>query len=123
LITGSRHATPDDMRLVWQTLDTCLPFAPAGAPLIIVHGACPQGGVDLAADQWALRQVDAVAERHPADWACLGTAAGAVRNSHMVALGANLCLGFPGPRSRGTWDCLRKATNAGIPTRVFPFAR
>jgi len=34
----------------------------------------------------------------------------------MVALGAKLCIGFPGPRSRGTWDCLEKATNAGIET-------
>jgi hypothetical protein len=36
----------------------------------------------------------------------------------MVSLGADLCLGFPGPGSKGTWDCLRKAVDAGIPTRV-----
>jgi hypothetical protein len=119
LVTGSRHTTSEDAQLVWQTLDSCLPFATATTPLVIVHGACPYGGVDLSADQWALQQPYAVPERHPADWDSLGKAAGMARNSLMVSLGANLCLGFPGPGSRGTWDCLKKAVDAGIPTRVF----
>lgn len=120
LITGSRHTTSGDVRLVWQSLDTCLPLAAPNDPLIVVHGECPYGGVDLAADQWALRHPGlARPERHPADWTGLGKAAGMARNSHMVSLGAAICFGFPGTGSRGTWDCLKKAVDAGIPTRVF----
>jgi hypothetical protein len=118
LITGSRHTTPDDAQVVWQALDAWVPFALPGVPLIIVHGACPYGGVDLNADEWAVQNPSAVPERHPADWDHLGKAAGMARNSHMVALGAEVCLGFPGRGSRGTWDCLKKAVDAGIPTRV-----
>jgi hypothetical protein len=35
----------------------------------------------------------------------------------MVDLGADLCLAFPMPRSRGTWDCVRRAKKAGIVVR------
>jgi hypothetical protein len=33
----------------------------------------------------------------------------------MVSLGADICLAFPQPGSKGTWDCARKAADAGIP--------
>jgi hypothetical protein len=120
LVTGSRHTTAGDVRLVWQTLDTCLPLALPGAPLIVVHGECPYGGVDLAADQWALNHPGlTVPERHPAARNAAGQVLGPARNSEMVNLGATLCFGFPGPNSRGTWDCLKKAVDAGISTRVY----
>lgn len=40
--------------------------------------------------------------------------AGLVRNQLMVDLGADICLAFPLPGSRGTWDCMGRAEAAGI---------
>lgn len=117
LVTGSRHATPEDGRVVWQMLDV-VALARPGQPLVIVHGVCPFGGVDLYADAWAVRHPRATPERHPAERFGPWPQCGPRRNSYMVAIGADLCLGFPGPDSRGTWDCLRKAASAGIPTHV-----
>jgi hypothetical protein len=86
-------------------------------PLIIVHGRCPYGGVDLYAHEWACKNGHQP-EPHPANWDTYGRAAGGIRNSEMVALGADLCLAFPGPGSTGTWDCIRKAAGALIRVQI-----
>ena len=87
-----------------------------GYDLTIVHGACPTGADDQA-DLWASNRGLTV-ERHPAAWDEHGKAAGPLRNSHMVSLGADLCIAFVEPQSRGTRDCLEKAREAGIPVWV-----
>lgn len=90
---------------------------------VLVHGACPvgDGGVDGIVARYihgpSRRMVSA--EPHPADFAARGPKAGPERNARMVAAGANLCLAFPGPGSRGTWDCVRKAADAGIPVEIY----
>jgi hypothetical protein len=91
-------------------------------PLIIRHGQCPYGGVDLYADRWAREHGHAV-ERYPADFKGGGGAAGPKRNTLMVNHGPtpDLCLGFPGPGTRGTLDCMTKAWEAGIETVVNAF--
>lgn len=113
LITGGRDWADRDT--VWRELDS----ATAGCGLVVVvHGACHLGGADIHADQWASASPNATAEPHPAsdfgDWPDCGPR----RNRHMVRLGADMCLAFPTPQSRGTWDCVRKARRAGIPTRI-----
>lgn len=75
-----------------------------------------------------------LAERHPADWPRCGPLcpndggrhrrarngasycplAGHARNQKMADAGAIACLAFPTPRSRGTWDMIRRAEAAGI---------
>jgi len=64
----------------------------------------------------------AQAEVHRADWKKYGRAAGPIRNKQMVELGADLCLAFPdhpkGHGSRGTWNCVKLAQQAGIPVLV-----
>lgn len=70
--------------------------------------------MDLWAEEWA-QKYEQLWEQHPAE-SCGGRLLGPERNAKMVTLGADLCIGFPGPGSRGTWDCLEKATNAGIET-------
>ena len=45
-----------------------------------------------------------------------GKAGGPIRNQRMVDSGADLCLAFTMPDSKGTWDCVRKARAAGITT-------
>lgn len=134
IVTGSRDYPCEDD--VWEALamavaENCDP----GDVFTVVHGACPTGA-DAHAVSW-LRLPDGdsgvaiVEEAHPALWErCLPDcyhrprpdgrcpAAGPRRNSEMVALGADLVLGFPlagdRKRSRGTWDCLDKAEAAGI---------
>jgi hypothetical protein len=83
---------------------------------VLVHGAC--GGADAMADAlWKLWGWPT--EPHPADFALLGRAAGPQRNTRMVDLGADLCLAFPLPGSRGTKDCVQRARAAGIPVRIY----
>ena len=57
-------------------------------------------------------------EGHPAEWRG-GRLCGPERNAHMVSLGADLCLAFPLPSSRGTRNCMRLAREAGIPVYVY----
>jgi hypothetical protein len=120
LVTGWRDWPLSHRHVVWCILNTTVVEAPSGAAIVVVQGECPRGGVDLWAKQWAGDRGHRV-EPHPADFAKGGRAAGPVRNTLMVGLGADMCLAFPGPGSRGTWDCVRKAVDADIPTRVFPW--
>jgi hypothetical protein len=113
LLTGSRD---------WRDLDGMVAalvdaWRDLGKPTrpVLVHGACR--GADTMADQlWRLWGWPT--ESHPADWSRFGVFAGPRRNAVMVAAGADLCLAFPAPGSRGTWDCVRRAQTAGIPVRV-----
>lgn len=116
LVTGTRDV-PNQFSLVTilTQLDDWLRLA--GGKMTLVHGDCPTG-VDAAAAHWATQHPGVTPEPHPADWDKFGKAAGAIRNSYMVSLGADICLGWPGPGSKGTWDCLKKAVDAGISTYV-----
>ncbi len=125
LVTGMRGKHADDTLplhhrdIVVSALTVVVAWgARDGRKVVIVHGKCHKGGVDLVAEQWA-QDVGVATEPHPADWG-KGRGAGNVRNGEMVALGADVCLAFPGPTSTGTWDCLKQAARAGIPGRVYP---
>lgn len=117
LVTGSRQWT--DVEAVYQSLfrERITTVGMGSRGMIVVHGACPTGA-DAIADAWAeaARTTAKVqVERHPADWATHGKAAGMIRNQEMVNLGADICLAFPLRDSRGTTDCMRRAMAAGIP--------
>ena len=119
LVTGWRHWPVDHAFVIEQALDAAawnLSLTGGSRPIIVVHGHCPHGGVDRYAHRWAEQHPHAQPEPHPADRGTDGRILGPARNTTMVNLGANLCLAFPGPRSRGTWDCSRKAVDADIPT-------
>lgn len=92
--------------------------------LTLVQGACHLGGVDdIAADlatDWGWTVESHPALRHPTQRFGRWPWAGPRRNEYMCSLGADVLLAFPGPASRGTLDCVRRATNYGIPTRVYP---
>lgn len=47
-----------------------------------------------------------------------GRSGGPIRNSEMVDYGADVCLAFPDEKSIGTWDLVKKAKAAAIPTFV-----
>lgn len=136
LVTGSRAWV--DQYLLREAL---LHAAVGHDEVTLVHGRCdprrPDGsvvrwdaalrarpavtdslrGADWLADRVAVEQAWAV-EQYPANWHRDGKAAGPLRNSAMVGLGAEVCIAFPLGQSAGTWDCVRKARAAGIPVRV-----
>ena len=89
----------------------------AGAA-VLVHGAA-RGADSLAADIGA--RLGFVVRAFPADWKSFGRAAGPIRNARMLAEGhPDLVLAFHDniAQSRGTADMVRRARNAGVPTRI-----
>lgn len=130
LITGSRHWT-DRRALVAALCKEIVDGLELHDQITVVHGNAK--GADLMARGIALDHL-INEESHPADWdrcasECdpthrrrthLGTrdsycpTAGLRRNAAMVALGAQVCLGFPLGASRGTRHCMRLAREAGI---------
>lgn len=129
LITGSRGW--NDYGAIWSVLKE---YDEIG--LVVVHGDCPTGADAHAATWVTLSAGRASEEAHPADWerdcdsSCYHKPrlkngrhycpmAGHIRNQKMVDLGADICLAFPMPDSRGTVDCMRRARKAGIPVREF----
>ena len=125
LVTGSRHEK--DFTRVDQQLS--LLFARSLNPVMHV-GDAP--GIDslaiVAYQNWFQR--DPVI--HKADWS-LGKAAGPLRNKAMVAAferscsaqwrPEQLCIAFPSPSSKGTWDCVRRALVARIPIQIVTLPR
>lgn len=121
LVTGSRswtdrHAIGDALRWgleqhAWLVVPDRDGPLMQWAAVTVVHGAA-RGADTIAARiaaAWGMN-----VEAHPADWVTHGQRAGLVRNSVMVALGADVCLGFPLGESRGTRHCMRAASAAGI---------
>ncbi len=99
----------------------------SGRIVLVVEGQCPYGGADEYAFEWAeAHRPLVIPERHPAPWKQLGKAAGFYRNTHMVNLGADVCLGFPGPpradgKRSGTQHCMDEAKAAGITVVTYPW--
>lgn len=117
LVTGWRNWPREASYVIHQTLFDAVRADPFfGRHVIVVDGECPYGGADLFAHEWAMAHpTRCTSERHPARWSTLGKAAGMARNQLMVDLGADICLGFPGPNSRGTAHCMQQARQAEIP--------
>lgn len=130
LVTGSRDWADHDL-----VRDALVAARYQSGPMVIVHGACPNGA-DAIASWWArqFRHLDITEEAHPAQghptedfgpWPGCGPR----RNAHMVSLGADMALAFIGPctkascrrpephGSHGATGCADLAEEAGIPTR------
>ena len=114
LITGSRDWS-DEMTLVDQ-INWAVDLLDIQ---VLVHGDCPIGA-DPMADR-AAKRLGLLVYKYPADWNAIrkaGLGPGPTRNQYMVDGGAELCLAFPMPTSKGTWDTVRRCHTAGIPTLV-----
>lgn len=114
LICGSRGWS--DSRPIRALVDSL----PDGTT--VVHGAAP-GADSLAGEAVRLRRVasggDIKEERHPADWARHGRAAGPIRNREMLNSGIDQVYAFRLPgESPGTDHMVRIAREAGIPVTV-----
>jgi hypothetical protein len=118
LVTGSRDwRHPETIR---RALDhahnTMLYTFDENATFVVVHG------VARGADTTAHLHADScnwTTKPHPADWTHLGKRAGMIRNTEMVADGAQTCLAFIRNHSRGATACAAMAERAGIPTLRF----
>jgi hypothetical protein len=114
IVTGSRNLK--DSAIVSKYLDRVPAWLGVEASdVTVVHGGA--NGADELAACWA-RAHGAAIEEHRADWDAYGFGAGPKRNAAMVALGADICVGFwDSKRQRsGTLDCLSRADEAMIPT-------
>jgi len=118
LLTGTRTTWADDNDLIEQALSGAYAAANVRpADFVVVHGACPTGA-DRTGARWAKR-VGLADEPHPADWET-GPGAGPRRNTLMASMDADLCVAFPRPDSRGTWNCIKAAADHGIPVHIHP---
>jgi len=92
---------------------------------VYVHGDCPSG-LDGEVSAVCASSGPGSEIPMPARWEMHGKSAGPIRNGHMVRLALALqgCghivewHAFPGPSSRGTWDCVNQARMAGFDVEV-----
>lgn len=118
IISGTREElSAEDREIVIDVLASYLERATE-----IGVGDCPTG-IDALARGFARahqRKGLPVVRTFLANWREFGRKAGPLRNGEMVRWANELdtiqgvLLAFPGPTSRGTWDCVRKARAAGL---------
>lgn len=115
LVTGSRDWT--DREAIEEALFQAWIDLGSNRETILVQGECHLGGADIIAKEiWEYQGM--TVEGHPAEMGPDGHVLGPKRNAYMVSLGADMCLAFPLPSSRGTYNCIRLAREAGIPVRI-----
>ena len=120
LVTGSRDWT--DREAIAEALSELTKECLHGC--VLIHGDAE--GADRLA-QTIVRDWRATfgggwyIDRYPALWETYGKKAGPIRNAQMLDEGKpGICLAFPLPGSKGTWDMIRKANAAGIEVRIIP---
>jgi hypothetical protein len=83
---------------------------------LIVHGGAR--GADSMAGHYAMARGLEV-RVYEADWATHGKAAGPIRNAHMLEdAHPDEVFAFPTCGSKGTWDMIRRAVDAGVNVHV-----
>lgn len=116
LVTGSRDWT--NVSIIEKALLDAWASLGNEADTLLVQGECHLGGADLIAkniwESWGMP-----VKGFPAEFDSNGRVLGPKRNAEMVAFGADICLAFPLKTSRGTWNCIRLAKEAGIPVLIF----
>jgi hypothetical protein len=113
LVTGSRLW--DAPEIVYMALAATI-FKYGNEDVTIVHGGAK--GADTIAGEFA-RFAGHKEEIYKANWKEFGRGAGPIRNQQMVDSGADLCLAFLRPGSKGTADCIKRAEKSGIPVKVY----
>lgn len=122
LVCGTRYFPRSKMHLIREELE----LVPKGCTIIHGGNGTRGGdeivifGADLLADEVA-RELGLSVITYHAKWRTHGAAAGPIRNSEMIRSGPDLVLAFWDGYSKGTLDTLKKARQAGIPTRVVEY--
>ena len=107
LVTGSRHF--QDAELVLRKITEY-------DPDVIIEGGA--SGADSLAVRAGI-QLGIFVEQYHANWEKYGRAAGPLRNQEMLDRGKpDVVLAFPLKDSKGTWDMVKRAKDAGIPVEV-----
>lgn len=115
IVTGDRHWACHE--IAQRVVDGLIAKHGKSERVVIVEGGAD--GVDMAFHAAAVDRGLEV-ESHPVsreDWRRLGKKAGPLRNAHMIARRADLCIAVHKNilDSRGTKDCVIQASGAGIP--------
>lgn len=78
-------------------------------------------GADHIAKEWASTKIGLERWVCKADWEKHGKAAGPIRNAKMLEWKPDLVVAFPDPEteSRGTWNMVKLAREAGVETIVY----
>lgn len=110
VVTGSRDGHPGVEAALFRLIEE------RGCPRLLIVGDAK--GVDQQALLWA-KQNGVPWEVLRADWDAHGKGAGPRRNGVMVGRASRpgaigVCAAFPRKGSRGTWDCIRQAHEAGF---------
>lgn len=113
LVTGSRDWQDKDA--IRRALLAIAQNVGQGDLITVVHGDA--AGADRIAGDVAIEQGWEI-DVYPADWDRYGKRAGPIRNSAMLVKRPDICVAFPIPGSRGTWDMVHKAEAALVPTLV-----
>ena len=116
LVTGSRNWT--DREAIEEALTGIVAPDYTSRGAVLIHGAAR--GADRIAHELAREWEGWTVDAYPADWKKHGNRAGPIRNSEMLGAYPDICLAFPLPGSKGTWDMVRKASAAGIEVRIMP---
>ena len=112
VVTGSRDWT--DREFIFDKLDEL--HGEDGQIEAIVEGEAP--GADLIAKQWGKMHGLPVLGIE-AEWEYYGRGAGSLRNGWLVKYGhPDICLAFPLPQSRGTWNMVGQCQAAGVETVI-----
>lgn len=124
LVSGGRDF--NDKRLMWEVLDAEATnrgwtteqdeYGNWLPTFTMIHGGAK--GADHIADEYAVVNWLQLIE-FPADWEKYGKKAGSIRNQQMLDEGKpDLVIAFPTPKSKGTWDMVRRAQKARIETII-----
>lgn len=105
LVTGGRDYA--DAERVFTVLDEYY-----DEDSVLLHGDAK--GADTLAKE-AAQQIGFEVQAFPADWGKHGKAAGVIRNQEMVNENPDILIAFPG--GKGTANCVKLASDAGIPIR------
>jgi hypothetical protein len=122
LTTGWRewHKSPLNVQRLHIFMDSLLDMVllTDATEMQLIHGGAPGADTEIQT-WWALNRPHhfdflPTPQQFLANWSKYGSAAGPLRNQAMVTAGADLCVAFVHPTSRGTVDCRDKARRAGI---------
>lgn len=113
MITGTREITPEIVKMLRFSLGW-LTYVSTEDTLLLQGNAKGVDTEDRALWNWWGYKDHGFSAR----WDLYGKAAGGIRNQQMVDESPELCLAFPGPKSVGTWDAVRRAKSADILTFV-----
>ncbi len=100
IVSGTRHGV--DNLVIKTMFDFVNNYN--NKPKLLIHGACK--GVDTQSEYYCSKLGWKIKSFKP-DWS-IGKHAGLLRNSDMIKEDPDFGVFIPGPKSKGTYDCLNK---------------